>query len=56
VEDVTLMRKTVGSQMGVKASGGIKTWEDAARMIAAGADRIGAGAGIAIMESAPAKA
>lgn len=38
---VALMRKTVGSEMGVKASGGIKTKEDAERMIAAGASRIG---------------
>lgn len=38
---VALMRKTVGLEMGVKASGGIKTKEDAERMIAAGASRIG---------------
>ena len=51
--DIALMRQTVGPDMGVKASGGIKTWDDACRMIAAGADRIGAGAGVDIMESAP---
>ena len=49
VEDVALMRKTVGPQMGVKASGGIKDFETAASMIAAGATRIGAGAGVAIV-------
>lgn len=48
-EDVALMRETVGSGMGVKASGGIRTREDALRMIEAGADRIGASAGIAIV-------
>jgi len=55
VEDIELMRRTVGPGMGVKASGGIKNWQDATRMIAAGADRIGAGAGVAIMESATRK-
>ena len=48
-EDITLMRKTVGPKMGVKASGGIKDFETAAAMIAAGANRIGAGAGVAIV-------
>ena len=48
-QDVILMRKTVGSRMGVKASGGIKDFETAAAMIAAGATRIGAGAGVAIV-------
>jgi len=52
VEDVALMRKTVGPEMGVKASGGIKNFEDAAAMIAAGATRIGAGAGVAIVGGA----
>jgi deoxyribose-phosphate aldolase len=52
VEDVALMRKTVGSEMGVKASGGIKDFETAAAMIAAGATRIGAGAGVAIVSGA----
>ncbi len=51
-EDVILMRKTVGPQMGVKASGGIKDFETAAAMIAAGANRIGAGAGVAIVKGA----
>lgn len=49
-EDVALMRKTVGESMGVKASGGIKSLDDARRMIAAGADRLGASAGVAIMQ------
>ena len=52
VEDVALMRKTVGPEMGVKASGGIKDFETAAAMIAAGATRIGAGAGVAIVGGA----
>jgi deoxyribose-phosphate aldolase len=52
LEDVALMRKTVGPQMGVKASGGIKDFETAAAMIAAGATRIGAGAGVAILGGA----
>ncbi|MBR5804555.1 MAG: deoxyribose-phosphate aldolase [Clostridia bacterium] len=52
VEDIRLMRETVGSEMGVKASGGIRTYEDAAAMIEAGATRIGASSGIAIVEGA----
>ena len=53
VEAVKLMRETVGPVMGVKASGGIRTREDAMRMIEAGANRIGASAGIAIIEGNP---
>ncbi len=49
VEDVTLMRRIVGPDMGVKASGGIRSLEDAQAMIAAGANRIGTSAGIAIV-------
>lgn len=49
VEDVKLMREVVGPTMGVKASGGIRTAEDAAKMIAAGATRIGASASVAIV-------
>lgn len=49
VFDVALMRETVGPGMGVKASGGIKTAADAERMIAAGATRIGASAGVTIV-------
>lgn len=48
VEDVKLMRQTVGNDMGVKASGGIRTYEDAVKMINAGASRIGASASVAI--------
>lgn len=51
VEDVTLMRKIVGPEMGVKASGGIRTFEDASKMIAAGANRIGASASVSIVNS-----
>jgi len=50
LEDVALMRQTVGPEMGVKASGGIKDYKTAAAMIAAGATRIGAGAGVAIIK------
>ncbi|NND01989.1 MAG: deoxyribose-phosphate aldolase [Acidimicrobiia bacterium] len=49
VHDVLLMRETVGPKMGVKASGGVRSREDAEEMIAAGATRIGASAGIAIV-------
>ena len=49
-EDIALMRKTVGPAMGVKASGGIRTREQAEAMIAAGATRIGASATKAIVE------
>jgi len=49
VYDVALMREAVGPDMGVKASGGIRSAEDAKQMIAAGATRIGASAGIEIV-------
>ncbi len=49
VEDVRLMRKIVGSELGVKASGGVRSTDDAAKMAAAGATRIGASASIAIV-------
>ena len=49
VEDVALMRKTVGDKCKVKAAGGIHTTEEAKAMVAAGADRLGASAGIQIM-------
>jgi len=49
-EDVALMRQVVGSEMGVKAAGGIKTTADARRMIEAGASRIGASASIKIVQ------
>lgn len=48
-EDVELMRRVVGKEMGVKASGGIRTFEDAEKMVAAGASRIGASASVAIV-------
>ncbi|MBC1726055.1 deoxyribose-phosphate aldolase [Listeria seeligeri] len=48
-EDIALMRKTVGPNIGVKASGGIRTKEDVEKMIEAGATRIGASAGVAIV-------
>ena len=50
VEDVRLMRETVGEEMGVKASGGIRTLEDVEKFIEAGANRIGASASVQIME------
>jgi deoxyribose-phosphate aldolase len=49
VEDVALMRETVGPEIGVKASGGIRTKEDVEAMVAAGATRIGASAGVKIV-------
>jgi deoxyribose-phosphate aldolase len=48
-EDVALMRRIVGPDLGVKASGGVRSTEDAKKMIAAGADRLGASASIAIV-------
>jgi deoxyribose-phosphate aldolase len=48
--DVALMRKVVGPEMGVKASGGVRTFEDAESMIKAGATRIGASAGVKIIQ------
>jgi deoxyribose-phosphate aldolase len=50
VHDVELMRMVVGPQMGVKASGGVRTYEDAASLIKAGATRIGASAGVKIIQ------
>jgi deoxyribose-phosphate aldolase len=50
VEDVALMRRTVGPSIGVKASGGVRSLADAQAMIAAGATRIGASSGIAIVK------
>ena len=47
--DIKLMRDTVGPEMGVKASGGVRTYQDAMTMINAGATRIGASAGIKII-------
>jgi deoxyribose-phosphate aldolase len=50
VEDVTLMRKTVGKDFGVKAAGGIRTLEDALKMIEAGATRLGTSSSVAIIK------
>ncbi|OZM57749.1 deoxyribose-phosphate aldolase [Lottiidibacillus patelloidae] len=50
VEDIKLMREVVGPEIGVKASGGVRDKESAEAMIAAGATRIGASTGVAIME------
>ena len=49
VADVALMKKTVGEKAKVKASGGIRTPEDAKALIEAGADRIGAGNGVVLL-------
>lgn len=49
-EDIKLMRKTVGPELGVKASGGVKTYRDLLRMVEAGATRIGASASVQIVE------
>ncbi|TDK26844.1 deoxyribose-phosphate aldolase [Arthrobacter crusticola] len=50
VEDIALMRRTVGPDIGVKASGGVRTLADARAMIDAGATRIGASSGVAILK------
>lgn len=47
--DIALMRKTVGPEMGVKASGGVRSLEDLEAMVEAGATRIGASSGVKIM-------
>lgn len=52
VADVELMRRVVGAKMGVKAAGGIRNLADALAMITAGASRLGASAGVAIMQEA----
>ena len=52
VEDVALMRRVVGPHLGVKASGGVRNYADTQAMIAAGATRIGASAGVAIVSEA----
>jgi deoxyribose-phosphate aldolase len=53
--DVRLMRRTVGPDMGVKASGGVRTYEDAIKMIDAGATRLGTSSGIAIVSGSDAR-
>jgi deoxyribose-phosphate aldolase len=52
IEDVLLMRRTVGPRLGVKAAGGVKNLTDARNMVAAGATRIGASAGVKIVKEA----
>lgn len=52
IKDVALMRKTVGPTIGVKASGGVRTAEDAKAMIHAGATRVGASSSVAIVDAA----
>lgn len=52
VADVALMRQTVGAELGVKASGGVRSLEDARRMVEAGATRIGASVGVKIAQEA----
>lgn len=54
-EDIKLMRETVGSEMGVKASGGVRNLEDLEKMVENGATRIGASSGVAIMENSSSK-
>jgi deoxyribose-phosphate aldolase len=49
VEDVKLMKETVGDRAFVKASGGVRSLEDAQNMIAVGADRLGTSSGIALV-------
>lgn len=53
VEDVRLIRRTVGEEIGVKAAGGVRTYEDAVAMIEAGANRIGTSSAVAIIKGAP---
>ncbi len=50
--DVALMRKAVGPDMGVKASGGVRSYEDVVKMVQAGATRIGTSSGVAILAGA----
>lgn len=51
IEDIKLMRKILGKGMGIKASGGIKNYQNAVAMINAGANRIGTSKGVSIVES-----
>jgi len=53
IDDVRLMRETVGPRLGVKAAGGIHSYDEAMGMVNAGANRLGASAGIKIVEGAP---
>lgn len=56
VEDIALMRRVVGADMGVKASGGIRSIQDAEAMTAAGATRLGTSSGVAIVQAQHKKA
>jgi len=53
VEDVKLLRQVVDHKIGIKASGGIRTYDDAVKMIHAGASRIGSSAGVNILRASP---
>jgi deoxyribose-phosphate aldolase len=53
VEDVQLMKQVVGSDLGIKAAGGIRTYGDVMKMLEAGATRIGTSAGIEILDDIP---
>jgi deoxyribose-phosphate aldolase len=55
LEDVALMRRTIGPEMGLKAAGGIRSYADVLAMVAAGATRIGASAGVQIVQQARAE-
>lgn len=50
IADIETMRQHIGPEVGIKASGGIKSWADLQKMVMAGADRIGTSAGVAIMD------
>ncbi|MEA1928432.1 MAG: deoxyribose-phosphate aldolase, partial [Candidatus Auribacterota bacterium] len=56
VEDIALMRKVVGPEIGVKASGGVRSFDDAEAMVRAGATRLGASAGLKIIRAKDAAA
>jgi deoxyribose-phosphate aldolase len=53
VADVALMRDVVGEALGVKASGGVRNWDAAQALLAAGATRLGASSGVALVTGAP---
>jgi len=53
VEDVLLMRRVVGDRIGIKAAGGIRSYQDAKAMLDAGASRIGTSAGVSILQEMP---
>ena len=55
-QDVALIRRVVGPEMGIKAAGGVRTFEDAKSMVAAGATRLGASAGVKIVQGAKSEA